>query len=121
MKTHQGGCHCGKVRFEVRADIESLIDCDCSICTKKGVLHHAVEDDQFTLLSGEEDLSRYEFGTHTAKHYFCKHCGIHSFGISRVTERYTVNARCLDDYDAIVALVTIEKFDGKNHPSDRAP
>ncbi len=50
-----------------------------------------------------------------------KHCGIHSFGISRVTERYTVNARCLDDYDAIVALATTEKFDGKNHPSDRAP
>lgn len=35
MVTHTGGCHCGKVRFEVVAPARPRVsDCNCSICTK---------------------------------------------------------------------------------------
>ena len=40
MYTYKGSCHCGLVQFEVRKEtpIDTLIECNCSICTKKGIL-----------------------------------------------------------------------------------
>jgi hypothetical protein len=122
MHTYQGGCHCGAVRFEIRLDrpIDTLIDCNCSLCTRKGILHHAAEDEQLTLLQGESDLALYQFGSGVAKHWFCRRCGIHVFGRPRNNpDRYTINARCLDDFHAIRPTVTIQPFDGVNHPKDR--
>ena len=120
MRTYSGGCHCGRVRFEIRADIDKLIDCNCSMCTQKGMLHVPVIEECFELLSGEEDISVYQFKSKTAKHFFCKHCGIHPFGRPRrAPNQYTVNARCLDDRDAILSRSPIEIFNGKEHPADR--
>ena len=40
MITHKGGCHCGRVRFEVDAPAElSIDDCNCSMCSRSGYLH----------------------------------------------------------------------------------
>jgi hypothetical protein len=77
--TMEGGCHCGRVRFRVTANFDRVSDCNCSICTKKGFLHLIVPPGQFQLVSGKDDLTTYEFNTKTAKHTFCKHCGIHPF------------------------------------------
>ena len=122
MPTYQGSCHCGAIRFEViKAEpIDRLLDCDCSICTKKGILHCAVEDDELRLIAGEGRLSLYQFGSGDAEHRFCGNCGIHVFGRPRNhPERYTVNARCLDDFEAVRAAVTSVRFDGQSHPKDR--
>ena len=73
MLTMEGGCHCGRVRFRVTADL-AVIDCNCSICIKKGILHLIVPPERFKLISGKDDLTTYEFNTKTAKHTFCKHC-----------------------------------------------
>ena len=111
MPTYRGGCHCGAVRFEVSKDkpANRLIDCNCSICTKKGILHVSVENSEFQLLSGRISLSLYRFGSETARHEFCGKCGIHVFGRPRLhPERMTVNARCLDDFEAIRAAAKIE-------------
>ena len=83
LRTMEGGCHCGRVRFRVTADLASVSDCNCSICTKKGMLHLIVPPERFALLSGKEELTTYEFNTGTAKHTFCKHCGIHPFYVPR--------------------------------------
>ena len=79
-KTHTGGCHCGKVRFEVKTDLSSIIACNCSICSKAGWLLAFVPVEQFTLLSGGDLLSDYQFGRMRIHHLFCPGCGIHSFG-----------------------------------------
>jgi hypothetical protein len=71
-----GSCHCGRIRFEVITDMARASQCNCSICTKKAYLHHMVEAENFRLLSGSEDLATYQFGTMTARHQFCRHCGI---------------------------------------------
>jgi hypothetical protein len=113
MQTMKGGCHCGRVRFRVTANLDCVTECNCSICTKKGFLHLIVPPEQFQLLSGREDLTTYEFNTRTAKHTFCKHCGIHPFYVPRSDpDKIDVNLRCIDDID--VAAISPKSFDGKN-------
>jgi len=94
----EGGCHCGRVRFRVRVDALEALDCNCSICTKKGFLHLIVAKDAFELLRGGEDLSVYTFNTGVAKHTFCRVCGMHPFYVPRShPEGIDVNVRCLDE------------------------
>jgi hypothetical protein len=113
MKTMQGGCHCGRVRFKVTADLDRVTYCNCSICSKKGFLHLIVPPEQFELLSGKDELTTYEFNTRTAKHTFCKTCGIHAFYVPRSDpDKIDVNVRCIDDID--LSELSIKTFDGKN-------
>jgi hypothetical protein len=111
MTTFTGGCHCGRVKFRVRADELRAFDCNCSICSKKGYLHLIVKKEAFELLSGESDLTTYTFNTGVAKHTFCRVCGIHAFYTPRShPEGVDVNIRCLDG-DAL-SRFEIEPFDG---------
>ena len=59
-----------------------------------------VHESDFKLLAGEEALTLYQFHTHTAKHYFCRVCGIYPFHRKRVTPDYVgINVFCLEDFD----------------------
>ncbi|MCZ6808592.1 MAG: GFA family protein [Proteobacteria bacterium] len=114
MTLHKGGCHCGRIRFEVEAlgDLE-VNECNCSICRLTGFLHLIVRKDDFRLVSGQDDLSTYQFNTGVARHFFCAVCGVKSFYIPRSNpDGYSVNARCLDP--GTVTSMTIETFDGRN-------
>jgi hypothetical protein len=112
-ETYEGGCHCGRVRFRVRADLAQVTACNCSICTKKGFLHLIVAPEDFELLSGENDLASYRFNTGAADHRFCRQCGIHSFYVPRSDpDKIDVNARCLDGVDP--ATLAPKPFDGRN-------
>ena len=122
---HPGGCHCGRVRFEVLApeDIE-VSDCNCSICSKAGYLHLMVPKARFKLLRGSESLTSYQFNTGTARHLFCSVCGVKSFYVPRShPDGYSVNARCLDG--STVKSMTVRPFDGRNweqqYPDGRGP
>lgn len=113
IKTYDGGCHCGAVRFRVRARTHEAIDCNCSICQKKGILHLIVSPEDFQLLQGSDALATYTFNTGIAKHTFCRICGIHPFYRPRShPNSFDVNVRCLDD-DAM-SHFRIVPFDGKN-------
>lgn len=113
MAVHEGGCHCGAVRFRVRIDRYEAIDCNCSMCRRKGILHVIVDRDAFELLSGADALSEYRFGTGVARHTFCGRCGIHPFYTPRShPDGVDVNARCLDD--DLLSRLTIRPFDGRN-------
>lgn len=109
---YRGGCHCGAVRFEVEAPEEVEVDdCNCSICQASGFLHLIVPAAKFRLLQGEESLTTYTFNTGTAKHRFCKVCGVKSFYIPRSNpDGVDVNLRCLFDRPA---RVTVVPFDGQ--------
>ena len=52
LEAYHGGCHCGRVRFRIEADLGTIGECNCSICTKKGILHLPVPLDRFKLLCG---------------------------------------------------------------------
>jgi len=108
---YEGGCHCGAVRFEVEApDDVSVEDCNCSICRMTGFLHLIVPRSRFRLLAGKDALTTYTFGTHTAKHTFCRVCGIKPFYTPRSNpDGVDVNVRCLTTRPR---GLTITPFDG---------
>ena len=114
MPIYRGGCHCGAVRFEVEAPADMEVsECNCSICSKSGYLHLIVAKSRFHIISGEDNLATYTFGTRQARHLFCKTCGIKSFYRPRShPDGVSVNARCLDDF--MIQSVTITPFDGRN-------
>jgi len=110
-RTYRGSCHCGRVTFDLQAEITYAMDCNCSLCRRKGALWHGASDASLRILSGEDDLTLYQFGTHTAKHYTCRHCGISTFTRPRLDpSRWAVNLRCVDAVD--LASLTIVPFDG---------
>jgi hypothetical protein len=123
MITHTGGCHCGRVRFEVIAPARiEVAECNCSICSKTAYLHLIVPAERFTLLSGSESLATYTFNTGTAKHLFCSVCGIKSFYVPRShPDGFSVNARCLDP--ETVEAMTVTQVNGreweKQYPEGR--
>ncbi len=113
LTTYEGGCHCGAVRFRVAVEKHEALDCNCSICRKKGFLHLIVPPDRFALLAGAEVLSTYRFNTGVAKHTFCRVCGIHPFYTPRShPDCIDVNVRCLDG--DVVERFRIVPFDGVN-------
>ena len=113
---HQGGCHCGAVRYTVELDTAAeSIACNCSICGKSGSYLQFVTPDKFSLEKGEDQLTDYQFNKNVIHHLFCKTCGVTSFarGVGPDgTPMAAINARCLDDVDPDTLKVT--KFDGKS-------
>ena len=124
MVTHRGGCHCGRVRYEFEAEPDLVVtECNCSVCCKSGHLGVIVPKERFQLLSGEAHLSEYTFNTGTARHRFCRHCGVKSFYHPRShPDGVSVNFRCIDA--DTVREVNHETFDGQNweryYPKGRA-
>ena len=113
-KTLEGGCHCGRVRFEIDApDTFEVTECNCSICDMTGFLHLLVQGSNFRLLRGDDALMTYTFNTGAAQHLFCRHCGIKSFYVPRShPDGLSVNARCLDSVGP--EDLTVTPFDGRN-------
>lgn len=113
MTVYEGGCHCGAVRYRVTVRDAKAVECNCSICSKKGFIHVIVDEADFDLVRGHDKLTTYTFGTHTAKHHFCTTCGIHSFYRPRShPDAVDVNLRCLDDVN--LEAFDVQPFDGKH-------
>lgn len=110
---HKGGCHCGKVRWQVHAPSELIVwDCNCSNCSMRRNTHFIVPAGDFKLLDGCEDWQTiYTFGSHTAKHIFCKVCGITSYYVPRSNpDGIAVSVHCVDP--GTITGITVKNFDG---------
>ena len=115
MKTYQGSCHCGKVAYEVTMDLGEVMACNCSICSRSGSLLAFVGDEQFTLTSGEDQLTDYLFNKHHIHHKFCSTCGIKSFATGKNGEgktMYAINVRCLEGVE--LDSLKVKHVDGRS-------
>ena len=114
-KTYTGGCHCGLVRYECTSDLGMVTACNCSICTKKGLLLTFVPEDKFSLVSGEGALVDYQFNKHVIHHLACPRCGVESFARGQMpdgTPMVAINVRCLDGVE--ISDLTLTPFDGRS-------
>lgn len=112
---HKGGCHCGKVAFEVEGDIQQVVECNCSICSKRGYLLWFVARDHFRLVTPESDVATYTFNTGKIRHQFCPACGCAPFGLGVRPDGQAmaaINVRCLNDVQ--IAALEIVPFDGRS-------
>lgn len=113
MPTYRGSCHCGAVRFEADGVLEGLEVCNCSLCRRNGYVHWYVAPDHFRLETSWEAIETYQFGTRTAKHHFCRRCGLSAFRRARSDPDFVdVNVRCLEDVD--LETLSTAPFDGVN-------
>jgi hypothetical protein len=103
------------VAFEVEGDLQGVVACNCSMCSRKGSLLWFVPRDQLRLLTSAGDLGTYTFNKHRIKHRFCPTCGIHPFGEGsdqKGNRMAAVNARCLEGVD--LAAIPVQHFDGRS-------
>ena len=126
LKTYQGSCHCGAVRFEADLDLtQSTYRCNCSICRRTRFWPAVAREDGFRLLAGESELTQYLFNTRKNQHYFCRHCGVRAFGIGTETpigRMFGVNLGCLHDVsDEQLAGLPITHVDGLHDRWQDAP
>ena len=101
-KRYRGSCHCGAVTFQIDTDFAELTRCDCSMCRRRSATMVAVHESRFALLTGADSLTEYRFHTMTARHFFCKVCGIYPFHRKRVApDHYGINVACLEGVDTL--------------------
>jgi hypothetical protein len=115
IKTFSGGCHCGQVRYDVTASLSSVVECNCSICAKRGALWTFVKPEHFALRAGSDELVDYQFNKKIIHHLFCAQCGVGSYsrGVGPGgQEMIAINVRCLDGVD--VSTLATKHFDGRS-------
>jgi hypothetical protein len=111
---HRGSCHCGRVTFEVDAEIDSGLTCNCSICHRRGSVLWFVPRTQLRLSTPDDAAASYTFNRHTIRHRFCPVCGIHTWGEGAMpdgTPIAAVNLRCIDGAD--LSKIPISEYDGR--------
>ncbi len=115
-ETYSGGCQCGNVRYQVHLEIGEVLACNCSRCGRLGSLLAFAPATEFTLLSGEPQLTKFEFNKKAIQHQFCAICGIQSFAIGTHprtgAKLAAINVRCLDGVD--VDALKVKKVDGRS-------
>jgi hypothetical protein len=114
-RTYRGGCHCGKVRYEVVTDPAAAIACNCSHCAKHGLWLTFATPDQFHLKAGQENLVDYLFNRQVIHHLFCSNCGVESFARGNTgdgRDMIAINVRCLDGVD--ISALDPKPFDGRS-------
>jgi hypothetical protein len=112
---YTGSCHCGKIRFEVEGELKGAMECNCSICSRKGSLLWFVPRSQLRVLTPEAQIATYTFNRHLVQHRFCGHCGIHPYGEGtdpKGQRMAAINIRCLEGVDP--KAVPTELFDGRS-------
>ena len=113
--TYRGSCHCGQVAFEVEGTLESVTDCNCSMCRRKGILMWFVPRDSLRLLTPDASAGTYKFNRHVIAHRFCPTCGIHTHGEGidpKGNPMAAINVRCLEDVD--LGALPVNHFDGRS-------
>lgn len=111
MQKYHGACHCGQNKFLVNMRLDHVRRCDCSVCKKRGALNHRVPKEALTLLTPWDNLSLYQWGSKTAKDFFCAQCGILLFRRPSDPSKaelaqgalpfdgWAINVRCLENID----------------------
>lgn len=111
---HSGSCHCGRIAFTVQGEVGKAIECNCSMCRRRGSLLAFFPREAFTLTSKDGDYATYRFNKERIAHHFCPTCGIAPFSEAMDPRSgkpvVAVNVRCLPDVD--LSALKVSAYDG---------
>ena len=95
MSTHEGRCHCGDIRLELREQPQAATECNCSICRRTAGLWHYGKP---SALSIEGDCVGYVQGDGMLTSWHCGTCGCttHWTAIDPDYDRMGVNLRMFE-------------------------
>ena len=120
VDTVRGACHCRTVQFRARLSngLRAPRRCNCSYCAMRGAVVVSAKLDDLEVTHGADALTLYQFGSMTAKHYFCSRCGIYTHHQRRSNpKQYGVNVACFDGLSPF-DFEEVPVTDGINHSSD---
>ena len=126
LKIYRASCHCGKVIIEADLDLtQSSFRCNCSICRRNRFWPAIATPEHFRLVSGEDELTMYVFGSKKNHHFFCKHCGVRVFGVGNETplgKMYGINIGCLEGVtEEELSKIPVTYVDGMHDRWDSSP
>jgi hypothetical protein len=119
-KQYHGSCMCGAVKYEANLDFSNGTGkCNCSTCVKLRLWFIRARPADFTLISGEGDLTNYIHKSEWHQQLFCKHCGVHAFHkldlVGLGGEWVSIAVNTLDEVDpAEMASWKVNYYDGKS-------
>ena len=108
---HTLSCHCGRIRLQVDAPLEGLLQCNCSTCRRFGAIHWYVDSAKVTLLTESTSLSSYAWRFAHEQHQFCPTCGASIMRTGYPNGVVALNACLIDEVD--VFELEVERFDGR--------
>lgn len=142
-KVYKARCHCGDIKFTVaisplETGATKVVQCNCSICTKKGYLLVYPLREDVVFQCGEDKLADYLFGKKRLPQRFCPNCGtsilvdfknvqhetprktlgisvsgLASHGRFEVWQLTSFQIRTFDDIEDIMDKLQYTYFDGK--------
>lgn len=119
--TYIATCHCGATRFTVPGLPEKATACNCTFCTKRGVLWGYYQPDEVVIEIDGEGRDYAPSGMN--HHYFCGRCGCSTWSMTpdwnnmdetgeNPAQRIAVNLWLIDDAD--IRSLPVELLDGLN-------
>lgn len=110
----RGSCHCGNVVFDVEGEPSTVIECNCSHCSRKGYLLWFVPREKLAVSTPAENMATYKFNKHVIDHMFCRNCGCAPFGLGvgpGGEPSAAINVRCIEE----IELSTLQRipYDGR--------
>ena len=98
---YTGTCQCGSIAYQVQADLDQTMTCNCSRCQRMGFVLTMVPKADFTLTS-DGPVTEYLFHRKAIQHRFCPTCGVESYALGKGpdgAEMVAVNVNCLAGVD----------------------
>ena len=115
-----GCCHCRNITYELRWPGEGasipVRSCSCTFCTKHGGTYTSHRDAELAAVIHDEALvTRYKFGTETARFHICTRCGVVPFVTSSIEDNLyaVVNVNSFEGIDPSCFIRAVADFDGE--------
>jgi len=113
MQKIEGSCHCGAIRWQYEAPLESATACNCTVCRRYGALWaYGYKGEEIRVSGSTQHYSRGK----AIEFHFCSTCGCVPYYLGTARDengrqKAVVNLRTANE-PGLIAGLAIDHFDG---------